>query len=106
MKVSSRILLVTLAATIALPFAAMAAKGDRKNKKDDATPAFATVDKSSDGTISPDEFVAATKEKLGGEENAKKRFETLDKDGNGKLSKEEYEAGNTGSKKKRKKSGN
>ena len=106
MKVSSRILLATLAAAIALPLAAYAAKGDRKNKKDDSLPAFATVVKSNETTISLEEFVAATKEKLGGEDKAKERFATLDKNDDKKLSKEEYEAGASTAKKKRKKNAN
>lgn len=98
-------MIATLVAAIALPLSVQAAKGERRNKSDAAVPAFDTVDKSKDGTISKEEFVAAMKEKLG-EEGAKTRFDTLDKNTDGKLSKEEYAAAGGEAKKKRKKNSN
>jgi Ca2+-binding EF-hand superfamily protein len=106
MKNSPRILIAVLAAAIAFPATALAAKADRKNKKDAAPAvAFTTVDKDTDGSISKEEFVAAMKEKLG-EDAAKARFATLDKDSSGKLSKEEYAADSGEVKKRRKKNTN
>ena len=105
MKTPSRIIIATLVAAIAFPFAAQAAKGDRKKKDDSTAVTFETADKSKDGTVSSEEFVAAMKDKLG-EDGAKARFETLDKDGDHKLTKEEFAAGATETKKKRKKNAN
>lgn len=106
MKAPSRIIVAALVAAIAFPCVALAAKGERRNKKDDsAAVAFDTVDKSKDGAISEEEFVSTMQEKLG-KDAAKLRFATLDKDSNGKLSKEEYMAGSTETKKKRKKNAN
>ena len=105
MKTSSRILLATLAVSIALPFAAYAAKGERKNKKEAAPAvAFETADKNKDGSLDKDEYVAAMKDQLG-EDGAKSKFATLDKNNDGKLSKEEYSA-TTETKKKKKKATN
>ena len=102
MKLTRRILVSSLIVALALPAAAFAAKGDRKKSKDAAeVPAFATVDKDSDESITEAEFVAAN-EKLGAVA-AKSRFELLDKSKDGKLSKEEYAAGATPEKKKRRK---
>ena len=102
MKSTSRILIALLAAAIALPVSALAAKADRKKNKAAADiPAFATVDKNSDESISESEFVTAN-EKLGADA-AKTRFGMLDKNSDGKLSKEEYAAGATPEKRKRKK---
>jgi hypothetical protein len=102
MKSTRRIIIAVLGAAIALPVSALAAKAERKNKKETGPAvAFATVDKDTDGSISKEEFVAALKEKLG-EDSAKARFATLDKDSSGKLSKEEY-AADTGEVKKRRK---
>ena len=101
MKLSRHILVSSLVVALAVP-AVFAAKGERKKSKDTAeVPAFATVDKDSDGSVSEAEFVAAN-EKLGAVA-AKSRFELLDKSKDGKLSKEEYAAGATPEKKKRRK---
>lgn len=100
MKLAKRLVLATLATAIALPVVSFAAKGDRK-KKDDA-PAFAAVDKDSDGTVTQAEYVEALKGKLG-EEVAKAQFAKLDKDSNGKLTKEEFGAADAGKKKRKKK---
>ena len=102
-KLTHRTLVALLIASIALPVGAFAAKGERKKKNADAAaiPAFATVDKNSDDSISEAEFVAAN-DKLGADA-AKTRFGLLDKNSDGKLSKEEYAAGATPEKKKRKK---
>src|SRR5262245_11048174 len=100
MKLTHRIVVGILSASLALPVA-FAAKGDRKKKDADPIPAFATVDKDSDNSVTEAEFVAAN-EKLGAVA-AKARFESLDKNHDGKLSKEEYAAGATPEKKKRKK---
>ncbi len=104
MKSARYILVATLAAVIALPIAALAAKADRK-KADDSHPAFATIDKDSNGSLSEAEFVAALKEKLG-EDGAKAKFAELDKDKDGKLTSEEYAAATPEKKKKRKKDAN
>jgi Ca2+-binding EF-hand superfamily protein len=90
-----------LAAAFTLPFTAEAAKGDRKNKKQ-ASPAFSSVDKDGDGSITQEEYVAAMKDSIG-EETAKTQFASLDKNKDGKLSKEEFEAGAAGKKEKKKK---
>ena len=103
MKLSKRLLLSALVATVALPIAAFAAKGNRK-KNDSAAITFEVADKDGDGSITQTEFIAAFKEKLG-EDGAKSKFASLDKDNDGKLTKEEY--GTTGQdetpKKKKKK---
>lgn len=91
MKLSKRLLLSALVATVALPIAAFAAKGNRK--KNDAAITFEVADKDGDGSVTQTEFVAAFKEKLG-EDGAKSKFASLDKDKDGKLTKEEY--GTTG----------
>lgn len=93
MKLTKRVLITTLVSAIALPLVGFAAKGERRKKDKDETPAvaFATVDKDSDASVTQAEYIAALKEKLG-EEAAKTRFTALDKDSNGKLTKEEYEA--------------
>jgi Ca2+-binding EF-hand superfamily protein len=102
MKLTRRILISSLIVALALPAASFAAKGDRKKKDTaEAAPAFASVDKDSDDSITETEFVAAN-EKLGAVA-AKARHELLDKNKDGKLSKEEYAAGATPEKKKRKK---
>jgi Ca2+-binding EF-hand superfamily protein len=103
MKLTRRILVSSLIVALALPAVSFAAKGDRKKQKDtaEAVPAFASVDKDSDDSITETEFVAAN-EKLGAVA-AKARHELLDKNKDGKLSKEEYAAGATPEKKKRKK---
>jgi Ca2+-binding EF-hand superfamily protein len=104
MKSARLIPVALLAAVIALPFTAFAAKADRK-KADDSHPAFAAVDKDNNGSVSQAEFVAALKEKLG-EDGAKAKFTELDKDKDGKLSAEEYAAAAPEKKKKRKKDAN
>jgi Ca2+-binding EF-hand superfamily protein len=101
MKLTQRLLLSVLAAAIALPVIAFAAKADRKKKNEPAV-AFATVDKNSDSSISREEFVAAMKDKQS-EEAAKSQFATLDKNSDSKLSKDEYAAIGGETKKKRKK---
>lgn len=99
MKLTRRLLLTSFAAALSLPIAAFAAKGDRK--KAEPPPAFATVDKDGNGSISEAEFVAAVKEKQG-EAAAKTQFASLDKDHDGKLTKEEYAAGTEAKKRKKK----
>ena len=101
MKLTPRLLLSALAMGIVLPAGAFAAKGDRK--KPEPAPAFATVDKDGDESISESEYVAAN-EKLG--DAAKTRFAALDKNHDGKLSKDEFAAAATGKKKPRKKKNN
>jgi Ca2+-binding EF-hand superfamily protein len=104
MKVTTRLLVTTLVAALAVPAVCLAAKGERKRDKKAPAATFATADKNNDGTVTQSEFVAAMKEQLG-EEGAKSRFTTLDKDANGKLSKEEFEASSSddGKKKRRNK---
>jgi Ca2+-binding EF-hand superfamily protein len=99
MKLSKIVFCAAIAAAFTLPFTAEAAKGDRKNKKN-AAPAFSTLDKNGDGSISKEEYIAAMKDSLG-EETAKTQFASLDKNKDDKLSAEEYSAGN--GKKERKK---
>ena len=101
MKFSHRFIVSTLITALALPAVSFAAKGDRKKAGAEALPAFATVDKDSNQSLSETEFVTAN-EKLGSVA-AKARFELLDKDHDGKLSTEEYAAGSTPEKVKRKK---
>lgn len=98
MKLTHRLVVRTLAVALALPIAAFAAKGDRKKQSTETAPAFASVDKDSNGSISESEFVAAN-ENLGATA-AKARFGILDKNHDGKLSKEEYAAGSEPEKKK------
>lgn len=102
MKITNRILLLTLAAAIAMPVAASAAKGDRKKKSDTPETTFTTIDKDGDGVVTEAEYLALMSKPLG-ESAAKARFAQLDKDSNGKLSKEEYAAAGTEGKKRRKK---
>ena len=102
MKTPSRILIATLVAAIAFPLAAQAAKGDRKNKKDDSSAvSFETADKNKDGKISKDEFVAAMTEKLG-KDGATARFDSLKKANDKELTKEEYAAATVEPTKKKK----
>lgn len=102
MKLPTRILLLSLAAAIALPVAASAAKGDRKKKNDSPETTFATLDKDGDGVVTQSEYVALMGKTLG-EEAAKTRFSELDKDHDGKLTKEEYASTGTEKKKRKKK---
>ncbi|MBI5690417.1 MAG: EF-hand domain-containing protein [Verrucomicrobia bacterium] len=102
---STRFTIAAVALAVALPGICLAAKADRKNKKNDTPAAFATVDKNSDGSVSKEEFMAAMKEKLG-ESAADSRFTTLDKNSDGKLTKEEYDAGAGEAKKRRRKNSN
>ena len=101
MNLTKRLLVATLAAAIALPTAAFAAKGDKK-KNAVATETFASVDKNGDGNITTEEFLATQKDKLG-EEAAKARFGTLDKNKDGKLTSDEFGGGTEEPRKKRKK---
>jgi Ca2+-binding EF-hand superfamily protein len=105
MKLSNRFLLLTLAAAIALPVTASAAKGDRKKKNDTPETTFATLDKDGDGVVTEQEYVGLMGKTLG-ESAAKTRFGDLDKDKNGKLSKEEYTSSGTEKKKRGKKNKN
>ena len=100
MKLTQRLLVVTIASALALPIAVFAAKGEKK--KGDSGPAFSAVDKDGNGSISEAEYVAAMKEKLG-EDSAKSRFAELDKDHDGKLTSDEYSAGSDQKKKRGKK---
>ena len=102
MKLIHRLIITTIAASLALPVAAIAAKADRE-KTGESLPAFETVDKDNKGSVSKDQFVAALKEKLGSEDAAKTKFAALDKDSDGKLTKVEYAAGNEPKKRKKKK---
>ncbi len=101
MKLTHRLLVVTLATAVALPAVVFAAKGD---KKKNATPAatFASVDKDGDGVITEAEFLAAEKDKLS-VEAAKARFAEMDKNHDGKLGKDEFVGTGEEPKKKRKK---
>jgi hypothetical protein len=101
MKLSKIALCAALAAAFTLPFTAEAAKGDKKNKKG-AAPAFSSVDKNGDGTITEEEYVAAMKDSIG-EETAKTQFASLDKNSDKKLSSEEYAAAASGKKERKKK---
>jgi len=103
MKLSKIALCAALVAAFSMPFTAQAAKGERKNKKKAAAPAFSTLDKNSDSSISKDEYVAAMKDSIG-EETANTQFASMDKDNDGKLSSEEYSAsaGKKGKGKKKK----
>ena len=101
MKMPIRLILASLAAAIALPITASAAKADRK-KKDSPETTFATIDKDGNGVVTPEEYVGLMGKTLG-ETAAKARFDELDKDKNGKLTKEEFAASGSGEKKKRKK---
>jgi hypothetical protein len=100
---TTRLLVASLAAVIALPIAASAAKGDRK--KTDTAPAFSTIDKEAKGSVSEAQYVAAVKDTLG-EEGAKAKFAALDTDKDGKLTAAEYAAGASQGKKRRKKDAN
>ena len=101
MKLRKIALFAALAAAFTLPFTAEAATGDRK-KIQAASPAFSSVDKDGNGSVTQEEYVAAMKDSIG-EETAKTQFASLDKDKDGKLSKEEFEAGAAGKKEKKKK---
>lgn len=101
MKTTHRLFITTIAAAVALPIAAFAAKANRKNAAE-ALPAYETIDKDSKGSVSKDQFVAALKEKLGGEDAAKAKFDALDKNSDGKLTKEEYAAATEQKKRKKK----
>jgi hypothetical protein len=102
MKLSKLAVCAALVAAFSMPFTAQAAKGDRKNKKA-AAPAFSTLDKNSDGSITKEEYVAAMKDSIG-EETANTQFASMDKNSDGKLSSEEYSAssGKKGKGKKKK----
>jgi hypothetical protein len=102
MKSSTRILIATLVASIALPLAVNAAKADRKGKN--AAVSFEAADKNNDKSVDKDEYVAAMKAQLG-DDGAKSKFATADKNSDGKLTKEEYDS-STEAKKKRKKDKN
>ena len=86
-------------------YAAAAVAPEKKRRKEkpgaEAIPAFASVDKDSNQSVSESEFVSGN-EKLGSVA-AKARFELLDKDHDGKLSTAEYAAGATPEKKRKKK---
>ena len=101
LKLTHRLFITTIAAALALPIAASAAKADRKNAVE-PLPAYETIDKDAKGSISKDQFVAALKEKLGGEDTAKAKFDALDKNSDGKLTKDEYAAANEQKKRKKK----
>jgi Ca2+-binding EF-hand superfamily protein len=98
MKLSHRFLVSTLITALAFPALSFAAKGERK-KPGEALPAFATVDKDANETISETEFLAAN-EKVGAKP-AKKRFDLLDKDRDGKVTKTEYAVSATPEKQRR-----
>jgi Ca2+-binding EF-hand superfamily protein len=99
MKITRTLLLTAIAAAIALPTAALAAKADRKKG---AAVTFTTADKDNDGHVTQAEYIAALKASLG-EESAKTKFGSLDKNSDGKLSKEEFGPDATEKKKRRKK---
>jgi Ca2+-binding EF-hand superfamily protein len=100
MKLSKIAFCAALAAAFSLPFTAEAAKGDKRKKG--AAPAFSSIDKNGDGTITQEEYVAAMKDSIG-EETAKTQFGSLDKNKDDKLSSEEYSAAAAGKKEKKKK---
>jgi Ca2+-binding EF-hand superfamily protein len=99
MKLSKIALCAALTAAFSLPFTAEAAKGERKKKQ--AAPAFSSIDKNGDGSITKEEYVAAMKDSIG-EETAKTQFASLDKNSDEKLSSEEYSAAAAGKKGKKK----
>lgn len=98
MKNSARIIIASLlVATV--PVAVFAAKADEKKKN--AAPSFASVDKNSDGKISMGEYTSAMN-KGGDDTSAKAAFAALDTDKDGSLSAQEFAAANAGKKKKKK----
>jgi hypothetical protein len=99
MKRIPRLVIITLVAALALPVAALAAKGE-KRKPATSTPTFSDFDKNSDEAVSEAEFVAESERRAA--EMAKVHFARLDTDRDGKVSKAEFEAGATGTEKKRK----
>ena len=101
MKTRNFAVVAALTAALVLPFTVFAAKGEKKPKAE-PPPAFATVDKDSNGSIEEAEYVAAVKGRLT-EEAAKTQFAALDKNHDGKLSSEEYAADTGAAKKVRKK---
>lgn len=101
MKLSHRLLLVTIVTAVALPSAVFAAKADKK-KNATLAAAFASVDKDGNGEISETEFLAAEKDK-GTVEAAKARFAAMDKNHDGKIAKDEFTGTGEEPKKKRKK---
>ena len=98
MKFPNRLIIAALVSALALPCAAFAAKGDKKDKGEQSGAGFSKIDKDSDGSISQSEFVAAMKDRSGGEDAAKSKFASLDKNSDGKLDKKEM-AGARGEKK-------
>ncbi len=92
-----------LAAAIAFPVSAFAAKDEGKKKKAQ-TPeeSFATFDSNKDGVVTQAEYFAVMKSLLG-EATAKARFAEMDKNSDGKLTKEEFADVSVEPKKKRKK---
>ncbi len=98
MKFNHRIVIAVIAAAVAVPFT-FAAKGEKKKSSE---PAFATVDKDSNGSVSRAEFVAAMKATLG-DDAAGDKFGELDKNKDGKLSSEEFAAASGKKKGKKKK---
>lgn len=99
MKLNHRLVAALLVTALAIPGVALAAKGEGKKG---GKPAFGTLDKNGDGSISEAEFVAARGKKTD-EGAAKTQFGKLDKNGDGKVSQEEFDAPAGKGEKKRKK---
>jgi len=91
MKNQKLVLVAAFAAVLALPLAAAPKEGKAAGGKKAAPIAWGMIDKDSHGSVSEEQFLAATKDKLGADA-AKARFAELDKDHDGKLTKEEYAA--------------
>jgi hypothetical protein len=101
MKLTHRLLVTAIAAALALPIAAFAAKGNKKNAAEPA-PSFASIKKADEKCITEAEFCAAMKTTLG-EDGSKAKFATLDKNSDKKLTEEEYAAASTEPKKRKRK---
>jgi Ca2+-binding EF-hand superfamily protein len=97
----TRLLAALLVSALALPAAALAAKGDKKKDRDERpAAAFGKMDTDKNGSISESEFVTATKDRST-EATAKSRFASLDKNSDGKLDKKELAGAKSEGEKKR-----
>jgi len=105
MKLTRPLLLLVLAATIAFPVGAFAAKGEGKKKGQSPDETFETFDHDKDGVVTQAEYLAIMKGVLG-DAPAKARFAALDKNSDGKLTKDEFGGGTAEPKKRKKKNAN